>query len=639
MLINEIRRIRIFETMPELILSPYDERTHRSALRRAIPLALLFWLAAASFLFASSCPPPESLKAKLENTPGADVYRDLGIWYGSQEKYECAVDAFATSLRMDPGQKHGGDIAFMYGESLYLTGDMKGAIAELGKAERSDFQSVTLHLMLAAAYDQIQWTGSAESEWRAALALDMQSSEAMDGLSNDLIADNDYASTIQLLDDPIVSGQRTAAQSLNLGLAYRKMAKPEEAAKILRDGLNDSPGSLPLANMLVEVLVELGRSQEAAAVRDLALAQHAAGSAPSHNDALQPSPQDLYDRAGKALDAGDAAQAIKLYEELLQLVPDSIEARTNLGAAFAQVGRYDDALRQYRQALARDPQNETVLLNLSLAYYKQGDFSQARGQLDTLHKLHPGNQQAFYLLADCDMRLGKFQDAIALVEPAFNAHPDDPALEYILGTALIQDGQTQKGAAVIDRMMRNGNSAVASVLMGAAQYAAGEYKLATATLEKTLATNPEIPGAWTLYGRALHLSGESEKAKEAFQHALKADPNDFDACLRLGAILRHNGDAEGAEPYLKHAVLLRPDSAEAQFQIAALQTSTGRLDEARSGFEKLVKQWPDFVEAHLQLAIVYTRLHRTQDSERERRIVTELNDKARTKGPQPEVIP
>src|ERR1039458_7320431 len=88
------------------------------------------------------------------------------------------------------------------------------------------------------------------------------------------------------------------------------------------------------------------------------------------------------------------------------------------------------------------------------------------------HKLRPANRQAFHLLADCDLRLGNYRDAIALVEPAYEAQADDPAIEYILGAALIQDGQTQRGAAVIDRMMRNGNSAVGSVLMGASQYAA-----------------------------------------------------------------------------------------------------------------------------------------------------------------------
>lgn len=380
-------------------------------------------------------------------------------------------------------------------------------------------------------------------------------------------------------------------------------------------------------------------TQRQAAVLDMALAQHPGDSDPARTDNRQTSPQSLYEQAGRALDAGKTALAIKLYEELLQQVHDSVEARTNLGAALAQEGRYDEAVQQYRQALSRDPQNEIVLLNLALAFYKQGDFSQARSELDTLHKLHPANQQAFYLLADCDLRLGKFQDAIALVEPAYNARPDDPALEYILGTALIHDRQTQKGAAVIDRIMRNGNSAVAGVLIGASQYAASDYKLAAATLEKALAGNPAIPGAWTLYGRALLSNGENEKAKAAFQRALQADPNDFDACLHLGALLRHAGDAESAEPYLKHAAMLRPDSAPALFQIAALQAATGRLEEARSGFEKLIKQWPDFVEAHLQLAMIYSRLHRTQDSERERRIVLELNDKARAKGPQPEVIP
>ena len=350
-------------------------------------------------------------------------------------------------------------------------------------------------------------------------------------------------------------------------------------------------------------------------------------------------PQSLYDQAGKALDAGDSAQAIRLYQELLQQRPDSIEARINLGVALAQAGRNEEAEQQYRQVLLQDPANEMAHLNLALAFYKRADFGNARNELDALHKLHPANRQAFYLLADCNLRLGKYKDTIALVEPAFHANPDDAALEYMLGTALIQDGQTQKGAAVIDRLMRNGNTAVANVLVGAAQYSAGDYQASATTLRKALDQSPDIPGAWTLYGRALVSGGDYEGAKVAFQHAVKADPNDFDACLHLGGILRHDGDMESAASYVKHALTLRPDSAAAQFQIDALDAATGHLEEARSGFEKLVKQWPDFVEAHLQLATVYARLHLTQESERERRIVAELNDKARVKGPQPETIP
>lgn len=356
-------------------------------------------------------------------------------------------------------------------------------------------------------------------------------------------------------------------------------------------------------------------------------------------DGQQASPQALYDKAGKALDAGDAPLAIKLYQELLSKAPDSVDARVNLGVALAHEGRYDDAVEQYRHVLQRNPQNETALLNLALAHYKEADFTKARNEFLELHKLRPSNQQAFYLLADCDLRLGNFQDAIALVQQAYETHPDDAAVEYLLGTALIQDGQTQKGAAVIDRMMRNGNSAVASVLLGASQYAAGDYKASAATLHKALDLNPALPGAWTIYGRALLSGGENEEAKAAFQRALQADANDFDACLHLGALLRHDGDLAHAGPYLKHALMLRPDSATALFQVSALDAAEGHLQEAKTGFEKLVTQWPDFVEAHVQLAMIYSKLHQGQDSERERRIVVELNDKARAKGPRPEPLP
>src|ERR1035441_8256181 len=311
-----------------------------------------------------------------------------------------------------------------------------------------------------------------------------------------------------------------------------------------------------------------GTQQRVGLIPTLAMAVAIFG--PLRLDSQEVSSQAFYGQAGKALDAGKAALALK---------------------------RYDEAVRQYRQVLSRDSHNETAMLNLALAYYKQGDFSKARNELDDLHKLRPANRQAFHLLADCDLRLGNYRDAIALVEPAYEAQADDPAIEYILGAALIQDGQTQRGAAVIDRMMRNGNSAVGSVLMGASQYAAGDYKASAATLRKALDLNPELPGAWTIYGRALLSGGENEEAKTAFRRALQADPNDFDACLHLGAVLRHDGDTEGAGPHLRHALVLRPDSAAVQFQVWALDAATGHLEEAKSGFEKLVKQWPDFVRS------------------------------------------
>jgi tetratricopeptide (TPR) repeat protein len=286
--------------------------------------------------------------------------------------------------------------------------------------------------------------------------------------------------------------------------------------------------------------------------------------------------------------------------------------------------------------LKRDPKNGVVRLNLGLAWYKEADFAKASTEFESVYKQAPENRQALYLLADCYLRLGRYREVTQLLEPEYKVHPQDAAIEYAFGTALIQDGQTDRGAVVIDQILKNGNSAEATLLTGASQYASGKYDSAVVTIGKALDMNPSLPGGWTLLGRAWLKAGDNERAKTAFRRALETDPNDFDANIHLGGILRHDGDNSGAEPYLNRALTLRPDSAAARFQVGAVEAATGRLEEARKKLEPLEHEWPDFVEVHLQLASLYARMNRPADSARERQIVLTLNAKARSAGPQPE---
>src|SRR6266403_5945264 len=130
----------------------------------------------------------------------------------------------------------------------------------------------------------------------------------------------------------------------------------------------------------------------------------------------QASADSLYKNAGEAYDRGDLEHAISLYQKLIELQPESVEARTNLGVALAHVGRYDDAIAQYREALKYDRQNPVVRLNLALAWYKESDFLKAADELARLRNDHPEGQQSLYLLADCYLRLGKDREAIALLQ-------------------------------------------------------------------------------------------------------------------------------------------------------------------------------------------------------------------------------
>lgn len=316
--------------------------------------------------------------------------------------------------------------------------------------------------------------------------------------------------------------------------------------------------------------------------------------------------------------------------------PGFVNARSNLGVALAHAGRYSEAITQYQEALKRDPHNSVVQLNLALAQYKQADFEKAADALGAVRKEQPGNKQSLYLLADCYLRLGQNSDAVALLQPAYNSDPDDRAVQYALGTALIREGKIEEGEVVIDRILKNGSSAEANLLMGEAQFAAGDYKTAADSLHKAIGLDPNLPECWSLYGRALLQSNDNAGAKAAFQRALQLDPNDFSANLHLGGMLRFNGNITEATPYLQRASRLRPASPEARFQMGALDAAAGKFDEARKILEQLEKEWPDFLEVHVQLATLYVHMGLKDKSQREREIVLKMNQEFRQTGPRPD---
>jgi tetratricopeptide (TPR) repeat protein len=349
-----------------------------------------------------------------------------------------------------------------------------------------------------------------------------------------------------------------------------------------------------------------------------------------------PDPQQLFQQADEAQQRGDMQLAVRKYQELIPLHTDMIAARANLGVALVALGRFDEAIAQYHAALTQAPDDPVLRLDLALAWYKQAEFGKAAAELETLRRRQPDHGQSLYLLADCYLRLGRNGDVVKLLEPAYEADPDDRAVDYALGTALIRDGQTQKGERVIDHILKDGNTAEANLLMGAAELAAGDSKSAATAIHQALDRDPKLAGGWSLYGRALVEGGDNEGAKAAFTRAIQADPSNFEVNFHFGRLLRLSGHNAEAAPYLQRALRLRPDSLSARFQVGALNLALGHLDEAQKDLERVARESPDFQEVHVQLAALYYRLHRKQDGERERQIVLRLNQKARQQGPQPE---
>ncbi|HXJ39584.1 MAG TPA: tetratricopeptide repeat protein, partial [Bryobacteraceae bacterium] len=249
--------------------------------------------------------------------------------------------------------------------------------------------------------------------------------------------------------------------------------------------------------------------------------------------------------------SGDLEGAIRAYRAVLQEQPENMVARSNLGAVYARQGRYHEAIEQYAQALTVDSENPGIRFNLGLAYYDSSDTARAGAEFAKVLGRQPDNERAAVLLADCELRAGDNRKVIALLSPLESSHQDDRALIYLLGTALIRDNQPEKGQKLVDRILRNGESAEAHVMLGTARMTGQDYKNAGTEFARAIELDPKLPLAHRLYGRVLLVEGDMARAKEAFLAELAVNPNDYDSNLMAAVLLKQEKQYEAAFPYLK----------------------------------------------------------------------------------------
>jgi tetratricopeptide (TPR) repeat protein len=325
---------------------------------------------------------------------------------------------------------------------------------------------------------------------------------------------------------------------------------------------------------------------------------------------------------------GNAAAAIPVYERFLQERPNVVAIRSNLGAAYATAGRYADAQKQYETALAAGASDPRIRMNLGLALYKQNLIVEAAEQFEKVYAAQPANTQAVTLLADCYLMMGQPKKVITLLG-AYKS--GDLAQNYMLGVALLRDGQYAKGQALVDQVLRAGESPEALYLLATTQIASEDNRNALATIERALGQAPDFKGLNSIYGQAKLRDGNPEAARAAFEKELEANPLDFDANLYLGGLYRLEKDYEKAALYLRRARQLRPTSLAVRYQLANLDAGEGRTEEARSALEQIVREDPDWVEPHITLATLYYRLKRSADGDRMTARVKALQAKVQAK--------
>lgn len=518
-----------------------------------IAAAILFFLESFAFA-ASSCVASPELQAHVRGKPTADTYINLGDWFAQRKRFECAAGAFASASRLQPTSA---SIAYLWGLSLSSAGDNEQAIVSLEEAIRLDANDIRPHLVLANVLDRMKKTVEGEAEWRKALAINPQSVMALDSLSQNLVDQKNYASIIALLDKPGMELNRTAVQSLNLGIAYAGGVQLEKAAAVLREGLKNKEDSLPIANELAVVLMLLGHDEEAYSIFDLALAKH-------------PKDQHTQILYLHTLVNSKSNRAFGYSRKLLSLYPDQWELLYLAGVLQCRGGEYEQARAHLEHSILLNPNYYQSQEMLGVALSGLGDLPAAKQHLGQAIALGDNQPEVQYRLAQTLKRLGdtaNAQEKLRIYKQLKKNQSDtiQAAGKSEMGDQALAEGKPSQAASLYQEALEiTPNDAILYYKLSVAQDKTMDFAGEQTSLERTIQLNPNLVEAQNQMGYLAARAGDLVEAEDYFRAAVRVSPSNIGAWINLAATLASDEKWQGSKKALSHAIELDPNSAQAR---------------------------------------------------------------------------
>jgi len=202
---------------------------------------------------------------------------------------------------------------------------------------------------------------------------------------------------------------------LSLGSVFFQRSYFDQAEQFFRLALRDDPSSAEAHYGLGSACLKQGKNTEARASFEQAVKLNA-----TYPDTA---PNAWNNLGLLAAGEGHTDQAIACFEEALRRSPEYWIALQNLGNAYRQVKRWEDARAALERAVAVRPQDPEANYSLAMVFAQTDNTDRAYEYLQNALRLRPGYPEALNNLGILYLRTGKRDQAVATLEECIRAAP------------------------------------------------------------------------------------------------------------------------------------------------------------------------------------------------------------------------
>jgi tetratricopeptide (TPR) repeat protein len=298
--------------------------------------------------------------------------------------------------------------------------------------------------------------------------------------------------------------------------------------------------------------------------------------------------------------------SVGLCEYMLSKAPNAPSPHYNLGVAYGELGRYQDAVEAFKQAIRIKPDYAEAHCNLGVAYGKLGRWQEAIEAFSQAIKIKTDYAEAHYNLGVAYGKLGRYQEAVEAYKQAIRIKPDYAEAYYNLGVAYGELGRYQEAVESYKQAIRiKPDYAEAHYSRGVAYNSIGRYQDAVEPYKQAIRIKPDYTEAHYNLGVVYSSLGRSQEALESYKQAIRIKPDYADAHYNLGITYYKLGRYQDAIESYKQTIRIKPDYAKAYINLGVTYYKLGRYQDAIEAYKQAIRIKPDFADVHYTLGVAY----------------------------------
>jgi tetratricopeptide (TPR) repeat protein len=145
---------------------------------------------------------------------------------------------------------------------------------------------------------------------------------------------------------------------------------------------------------------------------------------------------------------------VSLWEDVVRKSPSLVYPRNNLGIAYVQAGRVDEAVRQFQAALAIKPDHDTAHNNLGVIYAQRGRWDEAMQAFQAALRYNPDIVDAHNNIGLLYLEKGLYAEAERAFRSAMRMDPVYAKAHYNLGVLFERQGRVEEAAREFQKALR-----------------------------------------------------------------------------------------------------------------------------------------------------------------------------------------